>query len=191
MHPLQFRPILKHIRWGGRRLGTLLGKPLGEATDYAESWEIADCGPDQSTVLEGPYAGWTLHRLVETHGTALLGLQSHFAQFPLLVKFLDAHDRLSVQVHPNDDQARGSAQAQMARPRLGWCCMPMQARRLYTGLKRGVDREKFVRSLDSGASKTVCTLAKSTWVIAYSFQRGRSTPLAMASCWRRFNNPAT
>src|SRR5277367_2651575 len=49
MQPLQFRPILKRMRWGGRRLGTLLGKRLGDGADYAESWEIADCGSDQTT----------------------------------------------------------------------------------------------------------------------------------------------
>src|ERR1700693_4915757 len=106
MHPLQLRPILKRLRWGGRRLGTLLGKPIGEGSDYAESWEIADLGGDQTTVIGGPYQGWTLHRLVETHGPALLGLQSTADHFPLLIKFLDAQDRLSVQVHPNDEQAR-------------------------------------------------------------------------------------
>ena len=57
MGPLQFQPLLKRIRWGGRRLGTVLGKPLGDASDYAESWEIADCGDDQSIVAEGHLAG--------------------------------------------------------------------------------------------------------------------------------------
>jgi mannose-6-phosphate isomerase len=150
MHSLQFRPILKRMRWGGRRLGTLLHKPLGDGSDYAESWEIADCGADQTTVVGGPYQGWTLRRLVETHGTELLGLQSHAEHFPLLIKFLDAHDRLSVQVHPNDEQAcklgrgpRGKTEA--------WLVLFAEPRaRLFTGLKPGVDRATFVRSLDEG-----------------------------------------
>ena len=73
MDPLEFRPLLKRIRWGGRRLGTVLGKSIGDADDYAESWEIADCGDDQSTVAEGPFAGWTLARLVAEQKAALFG----------------------------------------------------------------------------------------------------------------------
>ena len=64
MQPLQFEPILKRIRWGGRRLGTVLGKSIGDGSDYAESWEIADCGADQSTVLDGPLRGQHLAQLI-------------------------------------------------------------------------------------------------------------------------------
>src|SRR5882724_8884692 len=106
MLPLRFVPLLKRIRWGGTRLGTALGKPIGAATDYAESWEVADHGLDQSVVADGPYAGWTLARLVHERGSELLGRHAGRTQFPLLIKFLDAQDRLSVQVHPNDVQAR-------------------------------------------------------------------------------------
>jgi len=87
MQPLEFHPILKRIRWGGRRLGTVLGKPIGDASDYAESWEIADCGNDQTTVAEGPFEGWTLSRLVAAEGAALFGRNRGPAHFPLLIKF--------------------------------------------------------------------------------------------------------
>jgi mannose-6-phosphate isomerase len=150
MQPLQFRPILKRMRWGGRRLGMLLGKPLGEGTDYAESWEIADCGSDQTTVVGGPYQGWSLRRLVETHGTALLGLQAAADHFPLLVKFLDAHDRLSLQVHPDDEQARRLGRGPRGKTE-AWLVLFAEPRaRLYTGLKCGVDRVAFVEALDAG-----------------------------------------
>src|SRR5579863_1294711 len=107
MGPLEFIPILKRIRWGGRRLGDFLGKSIGPFSDYAESWEICDRAADQSIVENGPYREWPLTRLVCECSVELLGRHAGLAQFPLLVKFLDAHDRLSVQVHPNDDQARG------------------------------------------------------------------------------------
>jgi mannose-6-phosphate isomerase len=150
MHALQFRPILKRMRWGGRGLGTLLGKPIGEGSDYAESWEIADCGADQTTVVGGPYQGWTLHRLVETHGTALLGLQAASEQFPLLIKFLDAHDRLSVQVHPNDEQARTLGRGTRGKTEAWLVLFTQPHARLYTGLKPGVDRVAFTRNLEGG-----------------------------------------
>ncbi len=148
MYPLQFRPILKRMRWGGRRLGDLLRKQIGDGSDYAESWEIADVGSDQTTVVGGPYHGWTLRRLVETHGTAILGLQSHEEHFPLLVKFLDAHDRLSLQVHPNDEQARQLGRGPRGKTEAWLVLFAEPHARLYAGLKRGVDRTTFVRSLE-------------------------------------------
>jgi mannose-6-phosphate isomerase len=150
MQPLQFRPILKRMRWGGRRLGTLLGKPLGDGSDYAESWEIADCGSDQTTVVQGSYKGWSLHRLVETHGTSLLGLQAAADHFPLLVKFLDAHDRLSVQVHPNDEQAQRLGRGQRGKTEAWLVLFAEPHARLYTGLTPGVDRDEFVERLNAG-----------------------------------------
>ena len=62
--PLLFQPILKRIRWGGRRLGSLLHKPIGSENDYAESWEVADHADGQSTVATGPLAGLSLSDLM-------------------------------------------------------------------------------------------------------------------------------
>jgi mannose-6-phosphate isomerase len=138
------------MRWGGRRLGTLLGKPLGDGSDYAESWEIADCGGDQTTVAHGPYKGWSLRRLLETHPTALLGLQAAADHFPLLVKFLDANDRLSVQVHPNDEQAQRLGRRPRGKTEAWLVLFAEPHARLYTGLKPGVDRTAFIQSLDAG-----------------------------------------
>ena len=112
--PLTFRPLLKEYVWGGRRLGTLLGKPIGDGDRYAESWEIVDHGADQSVVADGPFAGATLHELVKEHGQDLFGRHHPQRQFPLLLKFLDAQLTLSVQVHPNDAQG---AEALAARSR--------------------------------------------------------------------------
>ena len=64
LYPLRFEPIFRRYLWGGRRLATVLGKPIGEGSDYAESWEIVDHGPDQSRVAFGPLAGSTLGDLV-------------------------------------------------------------------------------------------------------------------------------
>ena len=103
--PLRFRPVFKQYLSGGRRLGTLFGKAIGDGDNYAESWELVDHGADQSVVADGPLAGTALHELVTQHGPAVLGRHAPQRQFPLLLKFLDAHQVLSVQVHPNDAQA--------------------------------------------------------------------------------------
>jgi len=150
MQPLQFHPILKRIRWGGRRLGTVLGKPIGDANDYAESWEIADCGDDQSTVAGGPFDGWTLERLVTAEGAALFGREPRPEHFPLLIKFLDCNDRLSVQVHPNDAQARQMGRGENGKTEAWFILDAKPNSRIYAGLKPGVDRRSLESHLDAG-----------------------------------------
>lgn len=150
MQPLTFDPLIKRIRWGGRRLGTVLGKPIGAATDAAESWELSDYQDDQSLVATGPYAGWTLNRLVRETGADLLGVHADCEQFPLLIKFLDANDRLSVQVHPNDEQARLFAPRANGKTE-SWVILDAEPdSRLYVGLKPDVDRSILERSLAAG-----------------------------------------
>src|SRR5437868_12706689 len=107
LHPLRFEPILKELIWGGRRLETVLRRRLGSGSQYAESWEISDHRDDVSRVCEGPLAGATLRDLLRLRGEELLGpALGRLPQFPLLVKFLDAHQVLSVQVHPDDERGR-------------------------------------------------------------------------------------
>lgn len=139
LYPFRFQPILRRYVWGGRRLGSLLGKPIGEGNDYAESWEIVDRASDQSIVAAGPLEGATLHQLLAEHGLAILGRHHPQSHFPLLLKFLDARAPLSVQVHPDDGMA-----ARLALPDCGkteaWVVLAAEPGSvLYAGLKPGVD----------------------------------------------------
>lgn len=148
--PLEFAPLLKRIRWGGRRLGTLLNKPLGDASDYAESWEVADHGDDQSCVVDGPLAGQSLQELVVERGIELLGRHAGLEQFPLLCKFLDANDKLSVQVHPNDEQARRWNPNENGKTE-AWLIVHAEPGSLvWAGLKRGVRRVQIENALQDG-----------------------------------------
>ncbi len=147
--PLRFRPILRDYLWGGRRLSEL-GKSIGTGERAAESWEIVDHGRDQSIVADGPFAGESLHALVDEHGVALFGLHQSRTQFPLLFKFLDCQQTLSVQVHPNDAQG-----AKLQPPDLGkteaWVILAAEpGSKLYAGLKRGIDRPTLERELAHG-----------------------------------------
>jgi mannose-6-phosphate isomerase len=148
--PLTFRPLFKEYVWGGRRLGTVLGKPIGDGDRYAESWEIVDHGDDQSVVATGPLAGRTLHELVSEQGSELLGRHHPQPLFPLLMKFLDAQLTLSVQVHPNDAQG-----AKLSPPDLGkteaWVVLAAEpGSKIYAGLKPGVDRGRMEQALKAG-----------------------------------------
>jgi mannose-6-phosphate isomerase len=152
--PLRFEPIFKQYLWGGRRLESLLGKRLGPGPHFAESWEVVDHGQDQSVVSAGPLQGTTLHALVAQHGAALLGRHHPQPRFPLLMKLLDAHQTLSVQVHPNDHQA-----ALLDPPDSGkteaWVILAADpGSKIYAGLKPGVDRVTLASEVQNGTCNT-------------------------------------
>ncbi len=152
-YPLRFEPLFRRYVWGGRRLGEVLGKAIGAGDDYAESWEVVDHGHDQSIVANGSLSGLTLHDLVVRNGKELFGRHYPQPQFPLLFKFLDAHHNLSVQVHPNDDQA-----SRLDPPDLGkteaWVVLHADPGSVvYAGLKRGFDRPAFAREVHRGTTE--------------------------------------
>jgi len=152
--PLRFVPLLKRYLWGGRRLGTLLGKPIGDGDDYAESWEVADHGDDQTVIAGGPLAGMTLANVMAKHRTEVLGRHAgNITRFPLLFKFLDCRRVLSVQVHPND-----AAAAKQSPPDLGkteaWVILAAEPGSVvYAGLKRGFDRAALEREVHRGTTE--------------------------------------
>jgi mannose-6-phosphate isomerase len=150
LYPLRFRPLLRQYIWGGRRLERSFGKRLPPGDDWAESWEICDRGADQSMVEFGPLAGCVLSDLVARYGCDLLGRHHPQTRFPLLLKFLDAAQTLSVQVHPNDSQA-----AKLDPPDLGkteaWVVLEAEPGSLiYAGLKPGIDRERLATAIQKG-----------------------------------------
>ena len=150
LHPLRFQPLFREYLWGGRRLGSVLHKPIGDGETYAESWEIVDHGEDQSVVAFGPLAGRTLGKIVANHAAELFGQHDPRPQFPLLFKFLDAHRDLSVQVHPCDADA-----AKLDPPDLGkteaWVILHADPGALvYAGLNAGVDRDQFAAAIARG-----------------------------------------
>jgi mannose-6-phosphate isomerase len=151
LYPLHFEPILKELIWGGRRLATVLGKPLGSGAHYAECWEITDHRNGVSRVAEGPLRGTTLRDLVHGRGAELLGPGiAPRDQFPLLVKFIDAHHVLSVQVHPDDDRGRRLA-ADNGKTE-AWVVVHTEPGSLiYAGLERGVTRRDLAQAMRTGA----------------------------------------
>lgn len=104
----KFNPVLKQTLWGGERIASYKGVD-SELTRVGESWELSALAGSESVVCGGPYEGCTLSELVARLGASLVGhrnFERFGRDFPLLVKFIDARDDLSIQVHPNDDLAR-------------------------------------------------------------------------------------
>src|SRR5271154_7620357 len=101
LYPLTFNPIFKERVWGGRNLERLYHKPLPPGAAIGESWEISDRPGDASVIANGPLAGRDLRWLMEEHGAEIMGsAKAPGGRFPLLVKILDAQEKLSLQVHP-------------------------------------------------------------------------------------------
>jgi mannose-6-phosphate isomerase len=154
-HLLRFQPIFRRYLWGGRRLGSLLHKPIGPEIDYAESWEIVDHGADQSVVRGGALAGATLGDLVRTQAVEILGRHAGdrargCGGFPLLIKLLDCNRTLSVQVHPNDDQAAGLTPPDRGKTE-AWVVLAAEpGAKIYAGLQQGVKRDALAAALGRG-----------------------------------------
>jgi len=105
LYPLRFEPIYQYRLWGGRRLANLLSQPLPGDGPIGEAWLLSDRDDHPSVVADGPLKGRTIAQLMEYWSEQLLGtLAGRFSRFPLLLKFLDAREMLSVQVHPSDRQ---------------------------------------------------------------------------------------
>lgn len=150
LYPLTFRPRFKERIWGGRRLETLYHKTLPPGVPIGESWEITDRPGDVSEIANGPLAGRDLRWLMEQHGAELLGCAPvPGSRFPLLIKILDAAEKLSLQVHPPAHKAAdlgGEPKTEM------WFIADAAAgAELYAGLNRGVTRAEFERRIHDGS----------------------------------------
>jgi len=107
LYPLKFNPILKDKIWGGQKLKAILNK-ASDLPNIGESWEISDVDGDTSIVSDGDLKGTTLKQLLEIYKADLIGYKNYKVfgnKFPLLIKFIDAKEDLSIQLHPNDELA--------------------------------------------------------------------------------------
>jgi mannose-6-phosphate isomerase len=161
VYPLKFRPRFVEKIWGGRKLETVLGKELPAGKLIGESWELYDFPPgvveesDQwisGEIANGAFAGKTLHWAVGELGADLYGsvsLSGQHGQFPILIKFLDAREDLSVQVHP--DQAYAAVNPGAHLKTEAWYVLQADSgSRLLNGLRSQVTREVFERGIREG-----------------------------------------
>ena len=151
MYPLTFDPYIRPQVWGGRRLATELGRSLPPEGRFGESWEISSHPLHVSRVADGPFAGRTINELWESHREELAGPGfGAVSQFPLLVKYLDCDDNLSVQVHPDDAQARAAGHS-CGKSEAWYVLEAEPTAQIYAGFKPGVDRAEVERRLDDGS----------------------------------------
>lgn len=149
LYPLKFTPVYQYRIWGGRRLSNLLTAPLPEDGEpIGEAWLLSDRDDLPSRVANGPCKGWTIAQLMKQSPEALLGARAtEFDRFPLLLKFLDASEVLSVQVHPSDGQTDYIPVGEKGKTE-AWVVLDAGDKgRVYAGLKEGTTQDDMVQAL--------------------------------------------
>lgn len=155
--PLRFQPFFRPTAWGGRRLARFLGKNLPPGLPCGESWEVTDHPSHASVLATANLYGHTLRQLMERHREELLGpAAARFERFPWLIKLLDVHDWLSVQVHPDDVKVRELLPGEGAKSE-AWCVLDAEPGSLvYAGLRPGIGPAELRDALRQGTAVADC-----------------------------------
>ena len=121
MEMLRFKPLYKERVWGGQNLASRLGRQLPKGQCIGESWDIVDSDSEQSIVLEGPFKGHTLNHLLQSHPEAIMGPRfPKGSPFPILVKWLDCKETLSVQVQSLEFESKACLPRWFLHCRCAW-----------------------------------------------------------------------
>jgi mannose-6-phosphate isomerase len=155
MYPFKFIPIYKEIMWGGRDLEKM-GRQLPAGKKIAESWELSVREKDDSVISNGELKGKTLSYVISANGREILGdalLAQYRNDFPLLVKIIDANEKLSVQVHPTDEYAVGTEGEKCGKDETWVILACDRDAEIVCGLKEGTDRKRFTEAVEAGDVK--------------------------------------
>ncbi len=155
-YPLQFYPILKDRIWGGTKLKSYLGKPI-QSNTTGESWEISTVEDSCSIIKNGLLEGRTLTSLIDLFPIEILGkkvYENFGKQFPLLIKFIDAREDLSIQVHPNDYLAKKRHNS-FGKTEMWYVMQADEGARLIVGFKQDSSYEEYINCLEN---KTLLSL---------------------------------
>ena len=150
LYPLKFKPILKEVIWGGSDICPFKGiTPVKEG--IGESWEISHVEGNYSVVANGALEGKNLDELIKTYGKELMGgkVVKRFGDtFPLLIKFIDAQDDLSIQVHPDDELAKKRHNS-FGKTEMWYVVKANEGATLYSGFSQQINPEEYVKRVEN------------------------------------------
>ena len=149
MYPFKLEPIFKHRIWGGTKLAEVFGKNLPTGQKIGESWELTDLPDDKSVIANGELTGRTLASAIEQYPKEITGNKNFTGPYPLLIKFLDACDILSVQVHPNGETCKRMGKGE-PKTECWYIIDAEPGAVIYKGLKKGVTRQQFSDAIEKG-----------------------------------------
>jgi mannose-6-phosphate isomerase len=149
VYPLKFGPIYKERIWGGSMLRETFGRETPKGKSVGESWELADLPQDKSKIVNGVLTGETLEQAISKYPEEITGSREFSLPFPLLIKFLDCGDVLSVQVHPDKETCRRMGKGDF-KTECWYIIQAAPGAAIYKGLKPGVTKEKLERAIREG-----------------------------------------
>lgn len=145
MYPLKFNKIFIPKVWGGRDFENVLNMSLSTNENIGESWEVSCHKKENSVISNGIFKNITLQQLINIYGSKILGKEvynKYKQDFPLLIKYLDIHDKLSIQVHPSNEYAL-EKENEFGKSECWYIISASEDAKLYLGLKEDVTKEKF------------------------------------------------
>lgn len=163
LYPIRFRPVLKETLWGGSALRERFGRKAKAGTTVGESWEISGMPGASSVVANGFLRGNTLEEILEVYMGDLAGdgiYEKYGNEFPLLIKFIDARDKLSIQVHP-DDRLSSERHHAWGKTEMWYVIYASPGAVIYTGFRKKTTREEYLEHL---RSKKLAELINATLV---------------------------
>lgn len=152
LYPLKFDTIFKEKIWGGTKIKDILGKDFAPLSNCGETWEISGVPGNLSKVSNGVLKGQTLPELIDTYGAELVGkkvYERYGNEFPLLIKFIDAAQDLSIQVHPNDQLAKERHNS-LGKTEMWYIFQADEGAKLITGFNKDTSKEEYLEYLQSG-----------------------------------------
>jgi mannose-6-phosphate isomerase len=152
LYPLKFETLLKEKVWGGNALVTRFNKKATGSPHIGESWELSAIADNQSVISNGFLAGNNIEELIEVYMGDITGdsiFEKFGNEFPLLIKFIEAQEDLSIQVHPNNELARKRHSA-YGKTEMWYILECKEGSKIYTGFKDGVTREIYEKAVKDG-----------------------------------------
>jgi mannose-6-phosphate isomerase len=162
LYPLKFTPIFKDKIWGGDKIKTVLGMNYGSLPNCGEAWMISGVEGEESVVANGFLEGNELNELVEVYMGDLVGdqvFEKYGDEFPLLIKFLDANDWLSIQVHPDDDLAE-KLKLGRGKTEMWYILQADEGAELISGFNKKVDKNEYLEHLENKTLKSILNFEK-------------------------------
>ena len=157
LYPMKFTPIIKETIWGGKKLNQKYNKGKASQTNIGESWELSGIQENISIVENGFLAENDIQELIEVYMSDLVGdkVYKQFGiEFPLLFKFIDANDQLSIQVHPDDKTARKKHKA-YGKTEMWYVIDAEKDATIINGFKKNLDKEEYLKHLNNGTIEEI------------------------------------
>ncbi|QHV95911.1 type I phosphomannose isomerase catalytic subunit [Spirosoma endbachense] len=160
LYPLTFETIFKDKIWGGQKINTILGKDFSPLPNCGETWEVSDVEGNVSIVKEGVLQGKSLRELVEQYKGELVGkhvYDTYGNRFPLLIKFIDANDDLSIQVHP-DDELAARRKSGFGKTEMWYIMQADEGAKLNSGFNREVTKDEYVKAVADNTIQNILNI---------------------------------